>query len=201
MAGAPGEPSRTLPTMLRASEVSRSFSLTAPSLFPSTMPTRPLCWPSTPPTVAPVGAAQPPSHTARIRMREVYAQALYPPLKSMRAGKVFVVWADCRFESRCRANDMVMSTSSNGTTWSMVTRIPADAVGSGVDHFIPGLAVDKSTSGSTAHLVLAFDYYPVSSCSSSTCQLDIGYSSSTMCGEQLDDHDQHYRTHDPFVAG
>jgi BNR repeat-like domain len=97
-------------------------------------------------------------------------------------GKVFVVWGDCRFESRCRANDIVMSTSSNGTTWSAVTRIPADAVGSGVDHFIPGLAVDKSTSGSAAHLVLAFYYYPVSSCSSSTCKLDIGYSSSTNGG-------------------
>ena len=98
------------------------------------------------------------------------------------AGKVFVVWADCRFETSCRANDMVMSTSSNGTSWSAVTRIPADAVGSGVDHFIPGLAVDKSTSGSTAHLVLAYYYYPVSSCSSSTCKLDIGYSSSTNGG-------------------
>ena len=75
-----------------------------------------------------------------------------------------------------------MSTSSNGTTWSAVARIPADAVGSGVDHFIPGLAVDKSTSGSSAHLVLAFYYYPVSSCSSSTCKLDIGYSSSTNGG-------------------
>ena len=95
------------------------------------------------------------------------------------AGKVFVVWEDCRFETRCRANDIVMSTSTNGTTWSAVTRIPADAVGSGVDHFIPGLAVDKSTSGSTGHLVLAFYYYPVSSCNSSTCKLDIGYSSST----------------------
>jgi hypothetical protein len=95
------------------------------------------------------------------------------------AGKVFVVWADCRFETRCRANDMVMSTSSNGTTWSAVVRIPADAVGSGVDHFIPGLAVDKSTSGSTARLVLAYYYYPVSSCSASTCQLDIGSTSST----------------------
>ena len=95
------------------------------------------------------------------------------------AGKVFVVWEDCRFETRCKANDIVMSTSTNGTTWSAVTRIPADAIGSGVDHFIPGLAVDKSTSGSTGHLVLAFYYYPVSSCSSSTCKLDIGYSSST----------------------
>lgn len=95
------------------------------------------------------------------------------------AGKVFVVWEDCRFETRCRANDLVMSTSSNGTSWSAVTRIPADAVGSGVDHFIPGLAVDKSTSGSSAHLVLGFYYYPVSSCSSSTCNLNIGYVSST----------------------
>ncbi len=95
------------------------------------------------------------------------------------AGKVFVVWSDCRFESGCSANDLVMSTSTNGTTWSGVTRIPADGIGSGVDHFIPGLAVDKATSGSTAHLVVAFYYYPVSSCTSSTCQLDIGSSSST----------------------
>ncbi len=98
------------------------------------------------------------------------------------AGKIFVVWEDCRFETRCRANDIVMSTSTNGTSWTAVTRIPANAVGSGVDHFIPGLAVDHSTSGSTAHLVLAFDYYPVSSCRSSTCQLDFGYSSSTNGG-------------------
>src|SRR5579859_2400076 len=95
------------------------------------------------------------------------------------AGKVFVVWSDCRFESGCSANDMVMSTSSNGTSWTAVQRIPADSVGSGVDHFIPGLAVDKSTSGSTAHLVLAYYYYPVSNCTSSTCKLDVGYTSST----------------------
>jgi hypothetical protein len=98
------------------------------------------------------------------------------------AGTVYVVWSDCRFESGCSANDIVMSTSTNGTTWSAVTRIPSDPVGSGVDHFIPGLAVDKLTSGSTAHLVLAFYYYPNASCSSTTCQLDIGYSSSTNGG-------------------
>ncbi len=98
------------------------------------------------------------------------------------SGKVYVVWEDCRFESRCRTNDLVMTTSSNGTSWSAVARIPADPVGSTVDHFIPGLAVDKSTSGSTAHLVVAFYYYPNVSCSSSTCQLDFGYSSSTNGG-------------------
>ena len=98
------------------------------------------------------------------------------------AGTVYVVWSDSRFERGGRANDLVMSTSTNGTSWTAVTRIPADPVGSGVDHFIPGIAVDRSTSGTTAHLVVAFYYYPVSKCSSSTCQLDVGYVSSTTGG-------------------
>lgn len=98
------------------------------------------------------------------------------------AGKVYVVWSDCRFETSCRANDLVMTTSTNGTSWTTVTRIPADAVGSGVDHFIPGLAVDKSTSGSSAHLGLAYYYYPNTRCSSSTCKLDVGFLSSTNGG-------------------
>lgn len=94
------------------------------------------------------------------------------------AGKAYVVWQDCRFENGCNANDMVMSTSTDGTTWSAVQRIPTDAVGSGVDHFIPGLAVDQSTSGSAAHLALVFYYYPDASCSLSTCQLQVGFVSS-----------------------
>lgn len=98
------------------------------------------------------------------------------------AGTVYVVWSDCRFERRCKANDLVMTTSTNGTSWTAVTRIPADTVGSGVDHFIPGLAVDKSTSSTSAHLGLAYSFYPVSSCSSSTCQLDVGFVSSTNGG-------------------
>src|SRR5205807_2873662 len=95
------------------------------------------------------------------------------------AGKIYVAWQDCRFESGCSANDIVMSTSTDGTTWSAVQRIPTDAVGSGVDHFIPGLAVDTSTSGSTAHLGLAFYYYPNAHCTTATCQLQLGFVSST----------------------
>ena len=40
------------------------------------------------------------------------------------AGKVFVVWSDCRFRSGCASNDIVMSSSTDGKTWSAVTRIP-----------------------------------------------------------------------------
>ena len=94
------------------------------------------------------------------------------------SGKVYVVWPDCHFESDCTANDLVLSTSTDGINWSAVTRIPLNPIGSGVDHFIPGLAVDKSTSDGTAHLVLTFYFYPVANCTTSTCQLDVGFSTS-----------------------
>jgi hypothetical protein len=91
------------------------------------------------------------------------------------SGKVYVAWQDCRFRSGCPANDIVMSTTTNGTTWSAVTRVPIDATTSTVDHFIPGLGVDHATSGSTAKLGLYYYFYPNTSCSASTCQLEVGY--------------------------
>ncbi|MBS2966250.1 exo-alpha-sialidase [Actinocrinis puniceicyclus] len=94
------------------------------------------------------------------------------------SGVVYVTWSDCRFRSGCKSNDLVFSTSGNGTSWSTVTRVPIDATNSAVDHFVPGLAVDKSTSGASAHLGLTYYYYPVSKCSASTCQLDVGFVSS-----------------------
>lgn len=98
------------------------------------------------------------------------------------AGKVYVVWQDCGFRSSCATNDIVMTTSTDGTTWTSTVRIPIDSLTSGRDHFIPGLAVDKSTSGSSAHLGLTYYYYPVGNCSTSTCQLDVGFVSSTNGG-------------------
>ncbi len=98
------------------------------------------------------------------------------------SGKVYVVWQDCRFESGCTANDIVMSTSTDGVAWSPVTRIPIDPVGSGVDHFIPGLAVDKATSGSTAHLGLTYYFYPNANCRTNNCQLNVGFVSSVNGG-------------------
>ena len=68
------------------------------------------------------------------------------------AGNVWVVWEDCRFRSSCSTNDLVYSTSSDGTHWSAVTRVPIDATTSVVDHFIPGIGIDPATSGSSAHV-------------------------------------------------
>lgn len=93
-------------------------------------------------------------------------------------GRVYVVWQDCRFEAGCSANDIVMSTSTDGINWSSVVRIPIGSVGSGSDHFIPGLAVNANTAGSSAQLGLTYYYYPSAACDISTCQLDVGFISS-----------------------
>jgi hypothetical protein len=98
------------------------------------------------------------------------------------AGKVFLVWQDCRFRAGCPSNDIVMSTSTDGASWTTVVRIPIDATSSTVDHFIPGIAVDKATSGATAHLALTYYLYPTASCTAATCQLKVGYVSSTNGG-------------------
>jgi hypothetical protein len=99
------------------------------------------------------------------------------------SGRVYVVWSDCRFEDHCSASDMVMSTSSDGLVWSRVKRIPADPLGRGVDHFIPGLAVDRSSSDATARLVLTFYDYPNANCTTATCQLDVGFVTSADGGD------------------
>lgn len=93
-------------------------------------------------------------------------------------GTVYVVWPDCRFRSGCSSNDIVFSKSSDGKTWSQVSRIPIDPVSSTIDHFIPGIAVDPTTSGDTTHIGVTFYFYPVSNCSPSTCKLGVGFVSS-----------------------
>jgi hypothetical protein len=93
-------------------------------------------------------------------------------------GTAYVAWEDCRFEPKCTANDIVLSTSTDGVHWSAVSRIPIDPVGSGVDHFIPGLGVDPTTSGGSAHLALTYYYYPNAACTAATCRLDVGFVSS-----------------------
>ncbi len=130
------------------------------------------------------------SWSSTVTVAAVQAHTLGGSLRSLHifsagvdgSGKIYLVWEDCRFESGCTANDLVMTTSSNGTTWSHVKLIPTDPVGSGVDHFIPGFAVDSSTSGSTVHLALAYYYLPVANCDTTTCQLSVGYVSSSDSG-------------------
>lgn len=119
---------------------------------------------------------------ATIRHHTVAGSLREGPLPSAEidaAGTVYVVWADCRFRRSCRANDIVISHSLNatGTSWSAVSRVPIDGTNTGIDHFIPGLAVNKSTSGATAQLGLTYYFYP-----SGSTSLSVGFTSSTNAG-------------------
>jgi hypothetical protein len=98
------------------------------------------------------------------------------------AGTVYVAWADCRFRTGCTRNDIIISESTSETTWAAPYRVPIDATSSTVEHFVPGLGVDKSTSGGSARLGLAYYFYPNSGCTAATCQLNVGFISSTNGG-------------------
>jgi BNR repeat-like domain len=106
-----------------------------------------------------------------------------PSAEINRDGTVYVVWQDNRFEPGGSANDIVLSSSADGTTWSAVSRIPIDAVGSNIDHFIPGIAVSRVSGGS--HTTLALTYYSEqpSGCTGSTCEIQAGFVSSLDNGQ------------------
>ena len=94
-------------------------------------------------------------------------------------GRVYAVWQDCRFRANCASNDIVMSTSTDGSNWTAPAGIPIDAVSSTVDHFIPALAADPASSGSSAHLALTYYFYPQTACTQASCQLEVGTVSSS----------------------
>jgi hypothetical protein len=119
---------------------------------------------------------------ATIRHHTVAGKLREGPLPSAEidgGGTVYVAWTDCRFRKACKVNDIVVSHSLNstGTSWSAVSRIPIDATNSGIDHFIPGLAVNKATSGATAQLGLTYYFY-----SPRSTQLSVGFTSSADAG-------------------
>lgn len=95
-------------------------------------------------------------------------------------GRVYVVWSDCRFRAKCSANDLVLATSADGTSWSKVKRIPIDPTTSGTDHVIPGVGV--SGSGQTAKIGLYYYFLPKARCKVANCKLDVGYISSVSAG-------------------
>lgn len=76
-----------------------------------------------------------------------------PPLPSAEVdanGTVYVVWPDCRSRPSCRHDDLVLSRSADGITWSRPGRVPAVPRSSTTDAVIPGLGVDPSRVGRLA---------------------------------------------------
>jgi hypothetical protein len=85
-----------------------------------------------------------------------------PSVEADSNGTIYATWSDCRFRAGCSQNDLVLSTSTDGMTWSAPTRVT-----SGGDAFIPGLAADPARPGRLA--VVYAHYY--GTCSRVPCQL------------------------------
>ena len=84
-----------------------------------------------------------------------------PPLPSADVaadGRLFVAWHDCLTKQPCLTNRIVVSTSSDGQTWSAPDGIAPTT--SQVTQFVPGLAVDQATSGASQHLAVAYYSLP-----------------------------------------
>jgi hypothetical protein len=117
------------------------------------------------------------------RPNEMRAQPL-PSAEVDGSGAIYFAWQDCRFRGNCpfngeantnSTNDIVYSVGTNdGTSWSAPQRVPIDDIGSGADHFIPGLAVDPDSFGAGANIAIAYYFFPVGLCAPGTCQLNTG---------------------------
>jgi BNR repeat-like domain len=75
-----------------------------------------------------------------------------PSVEADAGGTLYAAWSDCRFRSSCQANDVVLSTSTDGSTWTSPRRVTSDG-----DAFIPGLAADPAHPGALA--VVYAHYY------------------------------------------
>lgn len=103
-------------------------------------------------------------------------------------GRPYVAWSDCRYRPGCAANDIVISKSLDGISWTAPARVPIAATTSAADYFLPGLGVDRSSYyPASTRLGLSYYFYPNAACTSSTCQLEAGYVSSTNGGTTWSD--------------
>jgi hypothetical protein len=84
-------------------------------------------------------------------------------------GNLDAIWQDCRFERNCVSNDLVLSTSRDGTHWSSPMRLPLEGVGSNMDLFTPSLAVRSSVLGTTLGLEF-YVAFPLG-CAPTTCSV------------------------------
>jgi RTX calcium-binding nonapeptide repeat (4 copies) len=85
-----------------------------------------------PVTIGPSSFAQP----------AVLRSAPLPTAAVDAAGTIYAAWSDCAPRAGCAANDLLLSRSSDGLTWTQPRRI---AAGSGGDRYFPALAADQAT--------------------------------------------------------
>jgi hypothetical protein len=110
-----------------------------------------------------------------------------PSAEINRDGVVYVAWQDNRFEPGGSANDIVLSSSADGDTWSNPVRIPAGPADGSIDRFVPGLAVNSGTAGDHTQLALTYYFDRDPGCSGPACEIQVGFVSSLDDGRTWSD--------------
>jgi hypothetical protein len=93
-----------------------------------------------------------------------------PPLPSADVapdGRLYVAWHDCLSEQPCVHDRIVLSTSVDGRTWTAAAPIAPTAAA--VTQFVPGLAVNQSTTGAATRLAVAYYTLPTSCAAGTAC--------------------------------
>ncbi|HEY2372769.1 MAG TPA: sialidase family protein [Gaiellaceae bacterium] len=85
-------------------------------------------------------------------------------------GTLYAAWSDCRFRTSCAANDLVLSTSTDGMTWTAPTRISTNT-----SAFIPGLTADPQHPGA---LAVVYAHYYGACLTQGPCTLGISFEQS-----------------------
>ena len=111
-----------------------------------------------------------------------------PPLPSGEidaSGRMFLSWHTCAFRGQCGAgifkNDLALSTSTDGVTWTAPRRIPLAATEQR-NLVLPGLGVDPTASGPAARLGLVYYAFEPPLCGFTECRVRAWYASSSDAG-------------------
>ncbi len=112
-----------------------------------------LSWTSQPTSV--------PSATADVRThRPAPMRALSKPSVAVdrTTGRIFVAYHGCQFRAGCSQNDVVLTHSDDGVSFSPLRQLAIDPPGANYDHFDAGIGIDPNTTGAGARLGIVFFY-------------------------------------------
>jgi RTX calcium-binding nonapeptide repeat (4 copies) len=74
------------------------------------------------------------------------------------SGRLYAAWQDCRWSEDCRYDQIVVSTSLDGVSWTEPRAVPSSEADS--DAFLPALTADPLTGGGRARLAVVFYTVP-----------------------------------------
>jgi len=92
-----------------------------------------------------------------------------PPLPTATvdaSGRMYVAWTDCSLRRNCDGDSVVLTTSTDGSTWTALKRVP----GTGFDSFVPGIAAHPSIPGR----ISVVTYFRTSGgCANASCKIGV----------------------------